>query len=50
MKANSNDPISVKIEATEPGVDWNVPSDVNFVIEGYEDLIQVQNPDRDQWW
>ena len=44
LKANSSEPVSLKIEANEYGVDWNVPSGVNFLIEGYEELIQVQNP------
>lgn len=44
LKANSNEAVSIRIEANEPGVDWNMPSDVTFIIEGYEDLIQVQNP------
>lgn len=43
LKANSSNPVSVRIEATEPGVDWNMPGGVTFFIEGYENLIQVQN-------
>ncbi len=43
LKANFSVPVSIRIEATDPGEDWNVPNGIKFFIEGYEDLIQVQN-------
>lgn len=44
LKPDNSEPLRVKIEANNAGADGNVPPGMTFVIEGYEDLIQVQNP------
>jgi len=44
LKPDSSEPLKVKIEASEAGVDGNASPGMTFLIEGYEDLIQVQNP------
>jgi hypothetical protein len=44
LQPDNSEPLSVEIEAVEPGDIGNIPPDVVFFIEGYEDLIQVQNP------
>ena len=44
LTPDNSEPLSVKIEEKDAGVDGNVPHGMTFVIEGYEDLIQIQNP------
>jgi hypothetical protein len=44
LKSNTSEPLSVKIEANEAGDDGNITPGMTFLIEGYEDLIQIKNP------
>ncbi len=44
LKPEPSLPQSVKVEASDSAVDGSVPPGTTFFIEGYEDLIQVQNP------
>jgi hypothetical protein len=44
LKYDNSEPLRVKIEANDAGADGNVPPGMTFVIEGYENLIQIQNP------